>query len=332
MIRLCLAALEQVLGVYCLTLGRLKPALQEPSCYASTCMHLYEWVSHAPSTRLDNSQRPTTLTRLPHTMTNRRRPRKRFGQHFLHDPGVIARIVTSMHMQASDTVVEIGPGQGALTTALLAQVERLQVIELDRDLIPALQRDCAALGELTVHAADALSFDYRQLAPAPAGLRVCGNLPYNISTPLLFHLLAQAEVIADMHFLLQKEVVQRLAAAPGGGDYGRLSVMVQYHCQVEQLFKVSAGAFWPVPQVESAVVRLRPHRPLPHPVQDYELFADLVRQAFGQRRKTLRNALKGWANEAALEATGIAPDTRAERVTVAAFVALANHLSRPAQL
>ncbi len=253
-------------------------------------------------------------------------PRKRFGQNFLHDPGVIGRIADAIAPRDGDSMVEIGPGQGALTCVLLPPLGRLQVVEIDRDLIPLLTEKCAGRGDLTVHVADVLRFDFRQVVAPGGSLRVCGNLPYNISTPLLFHLLGQIDVLADMHFLLQKEVVQRMAAGPGGGVYGRLSVMVQYYCRVDALFTVAPGAFWPVPQVDSALVRLVPHRSLPYPVADTSVLADLVRRAFGQRRKTLRNALKGVVSDAMLEAAGIDPNARAEVVGVAGYAALANRL------
>ena len=255
------------------------------------------------------------------------RPRKRFGQHFLHDPHVIAKIVAAIAPRPGETVVEIGPGLGALTRPVLERLGRLEVVELDRDVIPHLQAACAGLGELVVHNVDALRFDFARLAPAARSLRVCGNLPYNISTPLIFHLLAQSRAIRDMHFLLQKEVVDRLAAAPGGGDYGRLSVMVQYHCRAESLFRVAPGAFSPPPKVDSAVVRLTPYEAPPHPADDEDLFARLVNQAFSQRRKTLRNVMKGLLSAEQIEAMGIDPTRRPETLSVAEFVALSNTAS-----
>ena len=176
-------------------------------------------------------------------------------------------------------------------------------------------------GELTIHEADALKFDFAQLA-AGEKLRVVGNLPYNISTPLLFHLIDQVEAVEDMHFMLQKEVVERMTASPGGGDYGRLSVMIQYHCRAEKLFIVPPGAFFPPPKVESAIVRLVPHAAPPVEVGDEAVFAKLVRQAFAQRRKTLRNNLKGLLDSEAIEAAGIDPAIRPERLTLDQFAAL----------
>ena len=252
-------------------------------------------------------------------------PRKRFGQHFLHDPAIIARIVAAIQPQASGTIVEIGPGHGAITLPLLRVAGRLQVIELDRDLIAPLRDECREAGELTIHNADALRVDFCQLAGEESPLRVVGNLPYNISTPLLFHLLSQARCIRDMHFMLQKEVVDRLAAAPGNGQYGRLSVMIQYRCRVTRLFTIGPGAFQPPPRVESAFVRLEPYREFPVEIHDEAVLAAVVRQAFAQRRKTLRNALRGMFEEQAIRALGIDPTLRAEMLGIREFAALANH-------
>ena len=252
------------------------------------------------------------------------RPRKRFGQNFLHDETVIDRIVRAISPAAGDRVVEIGPGLGALTEPLLQTLGRLDVVELDRDLIPMLQEKLAPLGELHIHNADALRFDFRSLVTNGEKLRVAGNLPYNISTPLIFHLIEQAEAIRDMHFMLQKEVVDRLAAEPDTGDCGRLSVMVQYYCKVEWLFMVPPGAFHPVPKVDSAVVRLTPHTTLPVQVKDEQALARLVAQAFSQRRKTLRNTLKGLLDGEAIAALGIDPGRRAETLTLGEFAALAD--------
>jgi len=254
------------------------------------------------------------------------RPRKRFGQNFLHDPVVIARIVSAIRPAAGERLVEIGPGQGAITLPLLQAAGTLTVIELDRDLIGPLQARCAAAGELTVHTADALRFDFCALA-GEEQLRVVGNLPYNISTPLLFHLLDQHECIRDMHFMLQKEVVERMAAGPGTGQYGRLSVMLQYRCRVTPLFTIGAGAFNPPPRVESAFVRLEPYAQPLVEVQDEAAFSRLVNKAFMQRRKTLRNALRELLDVAEIEAAGIDPAARAETLGVAAFAALANYLA-----
>lgn len=254
-------------------------------------------------------------------------PRKRFGQHFLHDQSVIERIAAAVGPQPGDTLVEIGPGEGALTGALLARIPHMLAVELDRDLVPRLR---ARFGDaLEVHQADALRFDFAALAP-PEGLRVAGNLPYNISTPLIFHLLDSAAQIRDMTFLLQLEVVERLAAEPGSKQYGRLSVMVQYRCRVDALFRVGPGAFTPPPKVDSAVVRLQPYPEPPHAAQDEAMFAKVVAQAFAQRRKTLGRALKDLLDAPRIAAAGIDPVRRAETLSVAEFVALADAARTPA--
>jgi len=250
--------------------------------------------------------------------------RKRFGQNFLRDHTVIDRIVRAINPQPGDRLVEIGPGLGALTGPLLEALGSLDVVELDRDLIPRLHEQFAGVGELRVHQADALRFDFRSLVQGDERLRVAGNLPYNISTPLIFHLIEQAPVIRDMHFMLQKEVVDRLAAAPDSADYGRLGVMVQYYCRVERLFTVPPGAFHPVPKVDSAVVRLVPHTAPPVKVNDEGVFARVVAQAFSQRRKTLRNTLRGLVGAETMSALDIDPGRRAETLSLAEFAALAN--------
>ena len=251
--------------------------------------------------------------------------KRRFGQNFLHDPAIIGQIVAAIHPSSSESLIEIGPGQGAITVPVLQQAGCLSVVELDRDLIEPLQARCAGLGELTVYNADALGFDFCGIA-GDAPLRVIGNLPYNISTPLLFHLLAQHHCIRDMHFMLQKEVVERMAAMPGSRQYGRLSVMLQYRCEVVHLFNIGPGAFNPPPRVESAFVRLVPYARLPIQVTDEHVFAQLVRQAFSQRRKTLRNTLRGMLEAEAISALGIDPAARAETLSVGDFAALANSM------
>lgn len=255
------------------------------------------------------------------------RPRKRFGQNFLHDSAAIERILRAVSPAAGQALVEIGPGKGAITEGLLHAAGALHVVELDRDLIPLLEQRCAGAGDLTVHSADALRFDFCALAPPAGGLRVVGNLPYNISTPLLFHLLGQLRCIGDMHFMLQKEVVQRLSAGPGTGDYGRLSVMVQYRCRVEPLFVIRPGAFTPPPKVDSAFVRLVPHGQPPVMVEDEQSLQIVVSRAFGQRRKTLRNALKGLLSGPQIEDCGVDPDLRPERLGLQEFAALSNQVS-----
>jgi len=251
------------------------------------------------------------------------RARKRFGQHFLHDPGVIARIVAAIDPKPGERVVEIGPGLGALTRPLLERCGRLEVIEIDRDVIPELRRHCAGAGELVVHAVDVLEMDIAALHGGGPLLRVCGNLPYNISTPLLFHLLASRDLIADMHFMLQKEVVDRMVAGPGGKIYGRLTVMLAAACRAQSLFRVGSGAFRPAPSVDSAVVRLVPHRSAPFPLPDRARFAAVVAAAFSMRRKTLRNSLRGLVTAEGFEATGIDAGRRPETLAPAEFALLA---------
>ena len=251
------------------------------------------------------------------------RHKKRFGQHFLHSHRIIERIVRAIQPQSDQHLVEIGPGEAAITLPLARSGALIDVIEIDRDLIPRLTALFAPNDNIRLHHADALTFDFCTLTPHP--LRVVGNLPYNISTPLLFHLLAQRHCIQDMHFMLQKEVVDRLVAQPDSKTYGRLSVMAQYYCDARALFTVGPQHFRPPPKVDSAVVRLIP-RPFPQQVQDESLFAELVKQAFSQRRKTLRNTLRGMASEDDLRAADIDPQLRAEAVPVDKFVTLCNHL------
>ncbi len=252
------------------------------------------------------------------------RARKRFGQHFLHDPNVIARIVRAIDPRPGQRLVEIGPGLGAITLPLLGIVRTLDVVEIDRDVIPVLEERARAIGgTLTVHQVDALDYDFGALRGDGPRLRLVGNLPYNISTPLLFHLLDATDAIEDMTFMLQKEVVDRMAAAPDTGDYGRLTVMLAARCRVEKLFEVGPGAFRPPPRVDSAIVRLVPHAAPPCAVPDAQRFARVVAAAFGQRRKTLRNALRGVVDEAGFAAAAVDPGRRAETLAPAEFAALA---------
>jgi 16S rRNA (adenine1518-N6/adenine1519-N6)-dimethyltransferase len=252
------------------------------------------------------------------------RPRKRFGQNFLHDPRVIGRIIAAVNPQPEDHLVEIGPGQGAITLELLKAAGRLEAVELDRDLIEPLKARCAGAGDFTVHQGDALKFDFCSLARDDRPLRLVGNLPYNISTPLLFHFLDQARCIADMHFMLQKEVVDRMAAGPGSKVYGRLSVMLQTRCQVTPLFDIGPGAFKPPPKVDSAIVRLVPHAEPPFHIADPALFDRVVAQSFAQRRKTLRKSLQTLVATEAFARAGIDPSERPERLSPADFAALSN--------
>jgi len=243
--------------------------------------------------------------------------RKRFGQNFLQDPHVIDSIVHAIAPQADDLMVEIGPGLGALTEQLITGLNKLNVIELDKDLIPRLTVRFGALDKLIIHQADALSFDYYSLCPDnTAKLRIVGNLPYNISTPLIFHLLKHANVVKDMHFMLQKEVVDRLGAEAGHKNYGRLSIMMQYHCKAEPLFVVDPSAFSPAPKVDSAIVRLTPYQTKPITTKDPVLMGQLVTAAFNMRRKTIRNGLKNLANDEQLEAAGINPAHRPETIAL----------------
>jgi 16S rRNA (adenine1518-N6/adenine1519-N6)-dimethyltransferase len=252
--------------------------------------------------------------------------KKHFGQHFLVAEGIIDRIVRAIDPKPGQCVVEIGPGQGAITLPLLRQLGTLTVIELDRDLVGPLAESARPHGELSIVQADVLTVDFTALG-AGRPLRLVGNLPYNISSPILFHALDHAGAIADMHFMLQKEVVDRMAAGPGSKVYGRLSVMLQAYCRVQALLDVPPGAFRPPPKVDSAVVRLLPRPPQEIGIADRALFAAVVKAAFAQRRKTLRNALSAVADEASIRAAGMDPGARAEAIPVPAFIALANHLS-----
>jgi 16S rRNA (adenine1518-N6/adenine1519-N6)-dimethyltransferase len=251
--------------------------------------------------------------------------RKRFGQNFLEDDGIIGDIVAAIHPRSQDCMVEIGPGLAALTTPLLDTLEHLHVVEIDRDLIARLKQRFKA-ERLTIHEGDALAFDFGRLATTGNGLRVVGNLPYNISTPLLFHLATYADSVRDMHFMLQKEVVERMVAEPGSSEYGRLSVMLQYRFAMELLFIVPPTAFNPPPKVDSAIVRMVPLPAAALMARDEALFARVVSAAFSQRRKMLRNTLRALLDEAALAALGIAPTARAEDLSVAEYVRIANTL------
>ncbi|OAM46315.1 16S rRNA (adenine(1518)-N(6)/adenine(1519)-N(6))-dimethyltransferase [Eikenella sp. NML99-0057] len=250
--------------------------------------------------------------------------RKRFGQNFLQDSRIIADIVQAVRPQPADTIVEIGPGLGAITEPLAAKLDRLHVCEIDRDIIGYLKTRLYA-GKLVIHEGDVLQFDF---ASVPGHKKIVGNLPYNISTPLLFHLSRYADEVEDMHFMLQKEVVERMVAEPGSNDFGRLSVMLQYFFEMEKLLDVPPEAFSPAPKVDSAVVRLIPAKHRIGQAQDFEQFAALVKQAFHQRRKTIRNNLKGIANDEVLQAVGISPQERAEHIAPENYVALANLLAQ----
>ena len=254
---------------------------------------------------------------------SRHRARKRFGQHFLTDPAVVDAIIRAIHPTADDVIVEIGPGEGAITTALAHHAGHLHAVELDRDLVTRLRHQYGNCANVTVHEADALQFDFASLGDR---IRVVGNLPYNISTPLLFHLLKFRDRILDMHFMLQKEVVDRMAAAPGSKSYGRLGIMLGCHLRIETLFDVPREAFDPPPAVTSAVVRLDPLPPGTFDIKDEAGLSTLVTTAFMQRRKTLRNSLKKRVETTDFEAVGIDPTLRPEQVSIADFVSLSNHL------
>ncbi len=252
------------------------------------------------------------------------RARKRFGQHFLSDWGVIDAIVQAISPSGDDTIVEIGPGQGAITEPLAERAGHLHVVELDRDLVAQLQQQYGDRDNVAVHAADALQFDFASLG---SDLRIVGNLPYNISTPLLFRLLKFREAIIDMHFMLQKEVVDRMAARPGTKAYGRLGIMLGCYLSVEALFDVEPDAFSPPPAVTSAVVRLDPLPPGTFEIADEQGLSTLVATAFMQRRKTLRNSLRNTADSRDFKAAGIDPGQRPEQLAIADYVRLSNHLA-----
>lgn len=254
--------------------------------------------------------------------------RKRFGQHFLHDPGVIRRIVDAVAPAPGERLVEIGPGRGALTWPLLERAKRLDVIEIDRDLARALEADPRSKQGLFVHVENVLDTDFNVLRGAGAPLRIVGNLPYNISTPLLFRLLTQRTAMTDMYFMLQKEVVQRMAAPPGSKEYGRLTVMLAAVAQVEALFDVAPGAFQPRPKVWSAIVHLRPAEQPRFAVGRDGVLRTLVTAAFSHRRKTLRNSLKGLLTVRDIESCGIDPQLRPETLAPAQFGLLATHYSQ----
>jgi 16S rRNA (adenine1518-N6/adenine1519-N6)-dimethyltransferase len=254
--------------------------------------------------------------------------RKRFGQHFLHDPAVIRRIIDAVAPTPGDRIVEVGPGRGALTWDLLRRAHDLDVIEIDRDLAKSLMQDSRATSGLRVHVENALDTDFTRLRAHGAPLRIVGNLPYNISTPLLFRLLSQRGAISDMHFMLQKEVVDRMTAQPSNKTYGRLTVMLAAVAEVEHLFDVGPGAFKPPPKVWSAIVRLRPALNSRFDIGDEGVLRTLVTAAFSHRRKTLRNGLKGLLTAEEIESCGIDPQLRPETLAPEQFGLLAAHRSR----
>jgi len=255
------------------------------------------------------------------------RARKRFGQHFLHDRSVIERILRAIDPRPGESLLEIGPGRGALSYPLLQRCKSLTAIELDRDLIPILEKNARGLGQLEIINADILEFELASIA-AGRKIRLLGNLPYNISTPLMFHLLESAHLIKDMHFMVQKEVAQRIVAGSGDPSYGRLSVMLQFHCRCQYLFEVAPSCFNPPPRVDSAVIRLIPRQQPKQEIDDYAQFSELVQQAFGQRRKTISNSLKSILDRETISACGIDPGLRAENLEIADFAKLSRALSR----
>lgn len=256
------------------------------------------------------------------------RAKKRYGQHFLHDRGTIERIVNAIDPKPGERIVEVGPGRGAISASLLSKAGQLDAIEIDPDVVPGLTVRCEGLGRLDVHLADALEFDFRALRGDGPPLRLVGNLPYNVSTPLLFHFVSQIDAFSSMHFMLQKEVVTRMAATPGGKEYGRLTVMLAPWVRVESLFDIGTGAFTPPPKVVSTFFALHPHASPPFAIADHGAFARVVSAAFSQRRKTLRNALSGLLDKDAISAAGVDPGARAETLAPERFAALAAQLPR----
>jgi len=254
------------------------------------------------------------------------RPRKRFGQHFLHDGYIIDKILRAVGFNDGDNFLEIGPGRGALTIPLLKQCKKLIAVELDRDLVPLLNRASAEFGELQVINVDILNFDIKSL-PGSNPYRIVGNLPYNISTPLMFHLLESIECIKDMHFMVQKEVAQRIVAKVGDKHYGRLSIMMQQKCDCQYLFDVAPGCFTPPPKVDSAIIRLIPHGQPAFSIKDKDLFSKLVQTAFSQRRKTISNSLKPLVDNGIFADCGIDPRARAENLSGHDFARITNTLS-----
>lgn len=259
-------------------------------------------------------------------MTSTHRPRKRFGQNFLQDQAVLAQMVDAINPRPNQHLVEIGPGQGALTQHIEPICPQLDLIEIDRDLVEHLQQHYANHKTLQIHQADVLSFDFNQLIKNGQKLRIVGNLPYNISTPLIFHLFTQISSIEDMHFLLQREIVARITSAVGDSNYGRLSIMVQYFCQPEGLFDVEASAFYPPPKVQSTFIRLIPHKKTSVIAEDFTLFSHVVKQAFSQRRKTVANSLKPFISAQQLNALNIDPKFRPQQLSIEQFVRISNKI------
>ena len=255
---------------------------------------------------------------------NEHKARKRFGQNFLHDKNIIDKIIRSINPKPTQNIVEIGPGQGALTYPLLEKLGHLNAVEIDRDLIQILNQQSSEYGNLTIHEGDALKFDFNQVSQTDSKLRLVGNLPYNISTPIIFHLLEYIALIGDMHFMLQKEVVERMAAEPNSKTYARLTVMLQWYCDVDYLFDIPPSAFNPPPKVTSSLVRLTPKVAPLTILNSKTQFSKLVNRVFQQRRKTLRNTLKNYLNEDEIKSLGISPTARPETLSVTDFANLSN--------
>jgi len=261
---------------------------------------------------------------------NQYQAKKRFGQNFLQDQNIINRIVKSIQPKEADNIIEIGPGLGAITKEVLAYTKKISVIELDREIIPKLKFNCDRAGELTIYQQDALKTDFSQFTTSSGSssgkIRVIGNLPYNISTPIMFHLFDFLDDIQDMHFMLQKEVVERMSAGPGSKTYGRLSVMTQYFCRPQMLFVVPPESFEPAPKVDSAIVRLVPNQEKPQ-LESFKLFSAMVTEAFNMRRKTIRNAWKKRLTEEELNQIGVKPGLRPENLSLQDFVDVANFVA-----
>ena len=252
--------------------------------------------------------------------------KKRFGQNFLHNEAVISDIIDAINPEPGENLVEIGPGLGALTEPVIERAKKLSVVELDRDLAKRLRHHPFLAPHLTIYETDALSFDFAQLAIDEKPLRIFGNLPYNISTPLIFHLLTFKDKVQDMHFMLQKEVVQRMASGPDCKAYGRLSIMTQYQCQVIPVMEIGPEAFKPAPKVDSAIVRLVPHSKIKNPAKDINALNTVCLAAFNQRRKTIRNSFKNLISVAQLESLNVDPNLRPENLTLDDYIMLANFI------
>lgn len=253
--------------------------------------------------------------------------KKRFGQNFLHNDAVISRIVDAINPEEGENLIEIGPGLGALTEPVVERAKKLSVVELDRDLAERLRHHPFLAAHLTIHETDALKFNFSSLYNESNPLRIFGNLPYNISTPLIFHLLTFKDKVKDMHFMLQKEVVDRMAAAPNSKTYGRLSIMTQYQCQVIPVMEIGPEAFKPAPKVDSAIVRLIPHKTVSNPVESIDTLNTVCLTAFNQRRKTIRNSFKKLISEEEIESLGMDANLRPENLSIENYVAIANFLS-----